>query len=159
MSMLVIIGVITYTVLAPDGAALVAPPLWLVGAQLVAGLAIHLVLDAVGYRVPAVRPGTPTDEAQRTGVAAYTSRTVLRLALSESVALASLALVFVLGGHQWLGYVSGAVVSLVLLAVHVWPWSRPIDRTLAGLQLDGARVPLREAFGLEPELTGPIQEL
>ena len=145
--------------LAPDDDPFVAPTLWLVGAQVFAGLSIHALLDTIGYRVPAILPGTPADEAQKAGVAAYTQRTVIRLALSELVALASLAYVFAMGGHDRVGYVTGALVSIVLLSIHVWPWSRPIDRTLAGLQRDGARVPLREAFGLEPKLTGPIQEL
>lgn len=159
IGMLVVLGVISYVVLAPDLADLTAPPWWLLGGQLVAGLALHLLLDAVGYRTPAVRPGTPPEEAQRAGVAAYTSRTVVRLALCETVALVSLALVFAWGAEEWPGYVTGAAISVVLLVVHVWPWSRPVDRTRASLERDGARVPLREAFGLEPKLTGPIQEL
>lgn len=156
---LVVLGVVSYVVLAPDPGDLAAPPWWLLVAQALAGVALHLLLDAVGYRTPAVRPGTPPEEAQRAGVAAYTSRTVVRLALSETVALVSLALAFAGDAEDWPGYVTGALVSVALLVVHVWPWSRPVDRTRASLERDGARVPLREAFRLEPKLTGPIQEL
>ena len=159
ISMLVVLAAVSYAALAPDHDALTTPPLWLVAVQLVAGAGVHVLLDAVGYRTRAVPPATPAEEAQRAGVAAYTQRAVLRLALSELVGLLSLAYVFGFGADEWLGYLTGAAVSIVLVLVHVWPWARPVDRTRASLEREGAQVPLREAFGLEPKLTGPIQEL
>jgi hypothetical protein len=156
---LVMMGVLSYSLLA-SGETLTAPPWVLVGAQLVAGLVVHLVCESVGYRVPAVPPGTPEAEGTRLGVAAYQSRALLRIALSEAIAVASLAGAFVVGGGgAWPLYLVGAGVSVVLLAVHGWPWSRPVDRIETALERDGARVGLREAFGLRPRLTGAVREL
>lgn len=159
IAFLVALGVVSYPLLVGDGSPAV-PPLALLGGQLVAGVVVHLLCEAVGYRAAAVPPGTPDEEARRAAVAAYQSRTLLRIAVAESVAVVSLAVAFVLGGAgAWPGYVTGAVVSAVLVAVHGWPWSRPVDRTEAALERDGARVGLREAFGLPPRRTGAIREL
>jgi hypothetical protein len=156
---LVMMGVLSYSLLA-SGETLSAPPWWLVGAQLGAGLVVHLACEAIGYRVPAVPPGTPEPEGTRIGVAAYQSRAILRIALSEAIAVASLAGAFAIGGAgAWSVYLVGAGVSMILLVVHGWPWSRPVDRIETALERAGARVGLREALGLQPRLTGPIQEL
>jgi hypothetical protein len=36
---------------------------------------------------------------------------------------------------------------VLLLAVHVWPSLRTVDRVVAGLEADGARTGLREVLG------------
>ena len=159
IAFLVALGVVSYSLLVGDE-ALAGPPLGLLGAQLVAGVVVHLLSEAVGYRAPAVPAGTPGEEAHRIAVAAYQSRTMLRIATAESIAVVSLAVAFVLGGAgAWPGYVTGAAVSAVLVGVHGWPWSRPVDRTEAALERDGVRVGLREAFGLPPRRTGAVREL
>ena len=45
-------------------------------------------------------------------------------------------------------YAVGALVSLVLMGVHVWPWSRPVGRTADALERAGQPSYLREAFGI-----------
>ena len=159
MSALVVIAVVVYVVLSAQQDVLALPPLWLIGAQVAAGLAVHTVVEAVGYRAPALDPALERDEALRQAQTSYQALMLTRFALCESIALASLAAAFILQEGGWLGYVCGAVVSLALMAVHVWPGPRPIDKVQASLQRDGSRVPLREAFGLDHKLTGPIQEL
>ena len=51
---------------------------------------------------------------------------------------------------------------MLLLAVHVWPSIRTVDRVVAGLERDGARTGLREmlGFGGSPgPQDGPITRL
>lgn len=159
IGVLAMLAVASYSLLTGEE-PLAGPPLWLVGAQLVAGLLLHLVLEAVGYRAAAVPPGTPDEEASRIAVAAFQSRALVRIAAAESIGVVSLAVAFVLGGAgAWPGYLTGAAVSAALVGVHGWPWSRPVDRTEAALQRDGARVGLREAFGLPSRRSGAVQEL
>jgi hypothetical protein len=159
MGALVVIAVVTYVVFNSREDVLALPPVWMVAAQVAAGLVVHALVEAVGYRAPALDPSIDRDEALRQAQASYQTLMVTRFALCESIAIASLAGAFILREGGWVGYVTGAAVSLTLMAAHVWPGSRPIDKVQTSLQRDGARVPLHEAFGLEPKLTGPIQEL
>lgn len=80
---------------------------------------------------------------------------MLRFALCELIAIASLVLAFALEGGI-LTYAIGAVVSLALMAVHVWPWSRPVTKVANALEAAGRTSHLREAFGLAAP--GPIQQ-
>ena len=84
---------------------------------------------------------------------------VLRGALSESVAIASLALAFIVTEGPFVTYLGGAVVSLLLFALHAYPSERTISRTEASLERDGGTSYLRHRLGLPPASTGPIQEL
>ncbi len=148
-----------YFVLGSQEDAFGTPPLVVLGGQLLAGLALHLLIQAVGYRTPAIAPGTPTDQAGRTSGAAMTSGTVLRSALSESVAIASVALAFLVSEGQYVTYLTGALVSLVLFALHAFPSERTISRTEASLERDGGTSHLREQLALPPASTGPVQRL
>ena len=154
-----LIAVVIYVVLSAQQDVLALPPLWVFGAQAVAGVAVHTVVEAVGYRAPALDPSLDRDAALGRARASYQSLMITRFALCESIAIASLAGAFILEEGGWVGYVSGAAVSLVLMAGHVWPGPRPIDKVQASLHRNGSRVPLREAFGLDHKLSGPIQEL
>ena len=157
MSALVMIAAMLYFVL-PDPWAV--PPWWVPVAQVLAGVAVHLFNDTTGYRTPALDPGLAEDEAVTRSVQAYTNAMMLRFAVSDAIAIISVALAFVLGEGGFLTYVGGAVVSLVLLAVHVWPGARPVGRTAASLERDGARSHLHRAFGLaDPGPGGAIQRL
>lgn len=80
---------------------------------------------------------------------------ILRFALSEVIAIASLVAAFVVEGGI-LTYAVGAVVSLVLMAVHVWPSARPVGRVADALEAAGRRTTLREEFGVPAP--GPIQQ-
>ena len=59
MGALLFIGVALFYVLPTDG----APPLWVFLAQVVAGIAIHFFLEAIGYRVQALDPSMSDDDA------------------------------------------------------------------------------------------------
>ncbi len=145
---LVLIAFAMYFVLASSDDGLARPPLWLVAAQVGAGVLVHVVVETVGYRVRAIAPGTPEAEARTRSGGAFRSALILRIALAEAIAVASLAAAFVVESGGFLGYVTGAVVSLVLVGFHGWPWTRPIDKTTESLERDGARSYLREQLGL-----------
>lgn len=133
------------------------PPLWLVGAQVAAAVAVHLEVGVIGYRTTALHVETTEAEARRLSARAFSTGTVLRLGLCESVALGSVLAGFLIESGGYVVILSGAAISLVLMAVHAWPGDGPIDRTVAGLERDGARSHLREQLGLGSP--GPIQEL
>ncbi|MGZ5399247.1 MAG: hypothetical protein ACXWDM_04485 [Nocardioides sp.] len=159
MSALVIIPVALYFVLGTTEGALRMPPLLLVAAPLVAGVAVHALLEAVGYRTAAITPGTSEEEARRSALVEYQSAMVRRLALSEAIALVSVALGFVVSEGGYVLVLLGCATSLVLMAVHIWPGARPVNKTVASLERDGAQSRLGEAFGMETRPGGAIQAL
>lgn len=131
------------------------PPLWAPLAQVTAGVIVHFVLEQIGYRVPALQPG---QEDPGTSYARFQSAMILRFALSEAIAIASLAGAFVVTEGGFLVYVGGMLVSLALMAIHVWPGRRPVERTAAALESGGVRSPLRETFGFGGQ-GGAVQRL
>ena len=139
---LVFIGVALFFVLPIDE----TPPLWVPLAQVVAGVAVHFVLETVGYRVQPLDPSLSDDDAAAAGRLRWQSAMILRFALSEFVALASIAAAFVLPDGGFVIYAVGALVSLVLMAVHVWPGARPVGRTADALEANGKASHLRETF-------------
>jgi 4-hydroxybenzoate polyprenyltransferase len=141
----------------PEGERLDAPPLWLVAAQVLAAVAVHIVVEAVGYRAPAIHPETSEAEARTISARAFTSGTVLRVGLCESIALASAAAAFLVDSGGYAGFLTGAAISLALMAVHAWPGAGPIEKTRVSLEREGGRSYLREQLGLAQ--VGPIQEL
>jgi hypothetical protein len=159
MGAVVVIGIALFTVLSATSDVTELPPLWVVGAQIAAGASIHYLLEAAGYRTPAIPPGTPREEAERQAVAAFQSAMIKRFAFSELIAIASVVVAFVITEGQFLAYVSGGLVSLALMVLHVYPWVRPVARTAASLDRDGGRSHLLEAFGMPGPDSGPIQPL
>lgn len=166
MGSLFFIAVAMYFVFAPGtdpqpGEGLLdAPPTWVPVAQLAAGVVLHLLIGAIGYRAPAISPGTPPETAGRTSAAALSSGTILRAAMAESVAIGSLALAFLLTEGSYVTYLGGAVVSLVLFALHAFPSERTISRTETSLERDGGTSYLRHQLGRPaPSPGGAIQEL
>ncbi|WP_193613912.1 hypothetical protein [Nocardioides lijunqiniae] len=143
----------------PGEGLLDAPQPWVLAAIAAAGVALHVLITLVGYRTPAIAPGTPADVAGGTSAAAMSSGTVLRAALSESVALASIALAFIVSEGSYLTYVVGAAVSLALFVVHAYPGERTIARTEASLEREGGRSHLRDRLLLPAPRPGAIQEL
>jgi len=141
----------------PEGERFDAPPLWLIAAQVAAAVVVHLLVEAIGYRTPAIHPETGDAEARTESARAFNSGTVLRLGLCESIALASVAAAFLVGTGGYAVFLSGAAVSLVLMAVHAWPGAGPIGKTVTSLERDGGRSHLRELLGLGTP--GPVQEL
>lgn len=158
MSSLVMIGVVLALVV-PAEERFDAPPLWLVAAQMVAGLAVHALVETVGYRTPALDPRLDRASAASRAYGVFTSGTIVRFALPETVALVSAAAVLALDPSTVMSYLTGGLVALGLIGFHAWPWQRPIDRTIAGLERSGGRSFLRERLGLPAQPGGEIQEL
>lgn len=134
-----------------------APPLWLVGAQVAAAVLVHLVVEAIGYRTAALHTETTEPEARALSARAFTTGTIVRLSLCESIALGSVVAGFLVGSGGYVGILTGAAISLALLAVHAWPRASTVDRVATALERDGARSYLREQLGLG--LSGPIKQL
>lgn len=151
MAGLVLVGIALFSVLGTED----TPPLWLVVAQLGAGVGVHVLLESIGYRIRPLDRDLDDAQAELAARTAWQSSTMLRFALSEAIAIVSLVAAFVLEGGI-LTYAVGAVVSLALMVVHVWPWSRPVGRVAAALEASGRRTGLREEFGVPSP--GPIQQ-
>ncbi|MBC2934779.1 hypothetical protein [Nocardioides sp. zg-1228] len=155
MGGLVVVGVVLAVVLpAPvwGGEALVV-----LAVQVVAGVAAHLVLETIGYRTPALSTDLTDADAAARARTRWQSSMILRFAISESIAIVSIAAAFVLADGSILTYLGGAAVSLALMLVHVWPSARPVGKVAEALEADGRRSGLRESFGLSS--SGAIQRL
>jgi hypothetical protein len=124
------------------------PPLWLLLAQVALGASIHFFIEAAGYRTRALAVGTDQAEAETTSRLAFQSTLVRRFAFCEVVAILSIAAAFTLSEGGFLGYVTGALVSLALMTLHVWPTPVTVERIQASLERDGATSYLKEALGL-----------
>lgn len=154
---LVVLVLAMWFVVGQDSGAPV--PVAIVAGQLVAGVLVHGLLDRIGYRAEPLERGLEPDVATRRSLAAWTSTMSLRFALSDAIAIISIALTFALTTGFAVVLV-GAAVSLVLVLVHVWPGSRPVGRLADNLERDGQRSGLREAFGMAGGSPGgAIQEL
>ncbi len=135
-----------------------APPLWTVVLLLVLGVVAHLALDRIGYRVPAISPSLPAEEMRSAAVRAFQSSLMRRLAVAESVAIVGLLLAFA-GGRTVLVYDLGAAISVLLLALHVWPSLRTVDRVVGQLERDGADTGLRGMLGFGGTAGGAVTRL
>ena len=125
-----------------------APPLWLVGLQVLAGFAVHLVVEAVGYRTAPLHIETSEADARRQSMRVFMTGTFVRLSLCESIAIGSVVAGFLVDSGGYVGILTGAAVSLALLSLHAWPSARPIHKTAESLERDGARSYLREQLGV-----------
>lgn len=153
MGALVVIGVALSVVLpAPESFPLV--PL---AVQVLAGVAAHVLLEAVGYRTPALSTALTDDDAAAQARTRWQSLMIMRFAIAEFIAIASVAAAFVLPDGSILTYLGGAVVSLVLMVVHVWPGARAVGKVAEALEAGGKPSGLREAVGLSAP--GPVQRL
>lgn len=127
---------------------------WLLGALAVVA---HLVCTAVGYRVPAMAPGTAPDEAATAARAAFQQSTFLRLAVCEAVSLVGIALAFAVRPQTGMTVVIGVVLSLALLLLHGWPGTRVLGRVERSLDRDGGRSYLTDTMhGREPGQNGAL---
>ena len=137
---------------------LTAPFWWVTAAQVVAGIAVHVMLEAIGYRAAPLDPSMSDDEATRAAQQRWQAGMVTRFAVSEFIAIVSVAAAFVLAHGLFLTYVGGAVVSLLLMLVHVWPGRRPVGKVADALESNGKPSHLREAFGYA-QPGGAVQRL
>jgi hypothetical protein len=92
-----------------------------------------------GYRVPAIAPDADPAVARATGLQSYRVTMILRFAISESVAIVSIALLFAIASNTILPYVLAAAISFVLMAYHVWPSYALISRVQQQLDRNGGR--------------------
>ena len=153
MGALVMIGVALGAVVPLD--APVSPVV--LGAQVAAGVVVHLLLEAIGYRTAPLSTALPDEQAAAQARTRWQTLMVMRFAIAESIAIASIAATFVLTDAGFVTYLGGAVVSLALMALHVWPGARPVGKVADALEADGRRSGLREVFGHSSP--GPVQRL
>lgn len=124
-----------------------APPLWALGAVVAYAAVIAVAASSFGYRVRAIAPGTPPEEARGQARAAFSSSTTLRLALAESVTVVSVVLAFLISEGGLLVVVVGAVLGVVIMTALGWPGDRSIARVQEALESEGTPSSLREALG------------
>lgn len=148
MGALLVIGVALWIALSATEDIGALPPMWLLLAQIALGLSVHFFVQAGGYRVRPTPPGTAREEAAVTSRLAFQSSLVRRFAFCEIIAILSVVAAFVVEEGGFLGYVSGALVSLALMAVHVWPTGDTVERVKASLEREGGTSYLREALDL-----------
>lgn len=157
MSALFVIALALYFVFSGMEDPWATPPLFIPVAQVAAGIAVHFFLETIGYRTAALDPSLSEEDAASSGRKAWQSTMVLRFALSEFVAIASLAAAFVVSDGGYLTYIGGLLVSVVLMAIHVWPSARPVGKLADALERAGRSSHLRETFGVT--VPGPGQRL
>lgn len=150
MSALVVIAFALWFILSPAGGVLVAPPLTVLGAQVLAGILVASFCESFGYRLQPIAPGTPRKEASTQALARWQTGMMLRFAASEVMAIGSLAAAFAIPKGGFVAYVVGALIGGILIAVHAFPWARPVNKTQEALERAGGQSYLRELFGLEP---------
>ncbi|KGN36090.1 hypothetical protein [Knoellia subterranea] len=151
MGALVLMGLVLFFVLPSDE----TPPIWVPLAQVVAAVVVHVGLETIGYRIAPLESALSDDEAAAEARTRWQSSMMVRFALSEAIAIGSIALAFVVDGGIWV-YLVGAAVSLVLMWIHVWPGARSVGRTADALEAGGRASHLRETFGASAP--GPIQQ-
>ncbi len=122
---------------------------------LLLGVLAHVLIENVGYRAPAIPLDLEATAARNRASAVFSRTLMMRLAIAESVALFGLVFAFV--GRTVLAYDLGAAVSVLLLALHVWPSRRSVDRVVANLEKDGAQSGLSELLGFAGPTDGPIR--
>ena len=135
------------------------PPLWIPVAQVAAAGTLHAACNAIGYRLPALAPDTPPEEARTLALQRNQTAVALRFGLCESLALASLAGAFFLDEGGQIVVIVGIALTAALLMWHAWPTRRVIDRSAASLDRNGGTSSLHEALGLAPPDRGAIREL
>ena len=146
MSALVLIGTSLWFVLGQDDMS--SPPVLVLAGLLALGVAVHLTVEAVGYRAEPLSASLSDAEVENQTRTRWQATMILRFALAESVAIVSIAVAFVVSEGGFLTYVVGAAISLALMVLHVWPGARPVGKVADALERDGRRSGLREAFGV-----------
>jgi hypothetical protein len=150
VSSLVVFGVVIYGIDKIGS----YPPIWV--PLTLGGLAVcsHLLSQRAGFNLKPVAAGTPLTEAMAMAVVAFQTSTICRFFFSEPVALVALSLSFAVLPASWMTYLIGAVPSLVLIGVNVWPTTTIISKAQQRLDRDGGQSFLGDAlFGIAPEVT------
>jgi membrane protein YdbS with pleckstrin-like domain len=131
-----------------------SPPPWAVAVVVALGVVGAVVIPVIGYRVPAIAPGANHDESRVTVVGAVQSSTILRFALSEAVAIASIALAFVVDGGGTIVCLAGVAISTTLGVLHVWPGDRVLSRLKEALEREGGQSDLDAVLDAPPPSRG-----
>jgi hypothetical protein len=114
----------------------------------------HLLSQRLGFNLKPIPAGTPPAQAMAMAAAEFRSSTYLRFFLSQLVALVALSLSFAVLPASWMTYLVGAVLTLVLVRVNVWPSPVVVRKAQRRLDRDGGRSFLHDAlFGLAPDPT------
>lgn len=115
------------------------------GILLVVSAAVAAAIPAFGYRLVPIERGVTTEEAQRQALSRFQSAAMLRFALAEAPVIVGVAVAFV--DQSLVHCLVGAVASLILMGLHVWPTRRVVERCAERLEADGVASGLRSAFG------------
>lgn len=157
--MSIVVGLGVVVALSVPEADLTLPPILVIAGQVVAGIVMFLVISMIGFNTGPIALGTEPEQAKREALGKHQTSILLRLALSEAIALGSIAVAFILTEGQLLAYVIGAVISLALMAWFAYPSARNIRRVESALDASGVRSGLAETFGLDNGTAGTHQIL
>lgn len=122
------------------------PSVWMYVVILVLGLIAAGLVQTFGYRFPALPPNQEPAVARATAVRVYQQSMIRRFALSESVAIVAIALLFAYRSNTILPYVVAGVIAELLMAYHVWPSESLISRVEQRLDRNGGRSELGNAL-------------
>lgn len=112
---------------------------------IVVGVVSALLVQVVGFRVRAIPPGTPDDQAARQAAAAVQSSTIQRLVISEVATIVALMGTFALGTPVT-NFLIGAVISLALMVLFCWPTRANVARVEQSLDAKGYQSGLSAAL-------------
>ncbi len=154
MASLVVIGIAISLVQSHGTAPDRSPALWQYLLILCLGAVITPVVSRIGYRTDALSPALDAEAARSQATARFQQLMILRFALCESVAIVSIALAFASRPPAITVYLLGAVISLLLMAVHVWPSQRVVDQVQQRLDRDGGRSELAAVLNGEASGSG-----
>lgn len=114
---------------------------------IVVGAACWAAILTIGLRVPALPADAPIDPGA--GIASYQASMFVRIAFATLPAILSVALLFALPHATLVTYAIGAVISLVLIAVYVYPNRYNVALVERRLDRHGARSLLAAGLGLD----------
>ncbi|KRE37820.1 hypothetical protein ASG73_09330 [Janibacter sp. Soil728] len=117
----------------------------LAGGLFLLNVAAFGLAEVIGYKTPAIAPGTEPDAAQRQSVTAMQQSMILRFAVTEAPAILAFAGAAVTGS-AWV-YLVGGFWALLSMVWHVWPSRRIAAKLERSLERDGGRAHLTELFG------------
>lgn len=120
------------------------PPSWVAWILGAVALAAFALAEQAGYRTDPVEPGARATWQQAVG--AFQASMMLRLAVTEGVAILALVLTFLVTPATFMTYLIGAVLALILMAFHVWPTDRAIGAIEQSLDRAGGQSFLRDAL-------------
>lgn len=123
-----------------------SPPTVMLAVPVVLALGAAAMIQAVGYRTPALPATTPSQEAGETGARRFQSLMMIRFVLSELVTILPLALAFVVPHGGFSVLLIGVILSEALMLTHVLPNDTQVEKVRRSLASQGAVVPLREAL-------------